>query len=81
MDTRERIRNFLFDTLIPTPRESWPDDAADLFEQGMDSLRLMQTLAFIERDLGVRLPDEEVSPERVGSVNAIVEWIGRHQNR
>jgi acyl carrier protein len=75
MDTRERIKAYLFDTLIPTPAATRPGDDADLFAHGMDSLRLMQLLVFIEEKLGVNLPDHEVTPERVGTVSSIVEWI------
>lgn len=78
-NTRDRIRNYLFGTLIPTPREAWPADDADLFENGMDSLRLMQILVFIEQDIGVHLPDEEVTHERMSTVRSIVEFVGRHR--
>lgn len=76
---REQIRSYLFETLIPTPPNAWPADEADLFENGLDSLRLMQLLTFIENDVGVRLPDEEVTPDRIGSIKSIVEWISRHR--
>jgi acyl carrier protein len=79
MNTRDRIRVYLFDTLIPTPAASQPGDEADLFAHGMDSLRLMQLLVFIEEKLGVNLPDHEVTPERVGSVKSIVEWVDEHK--
>src|SRR5262249_11569167 len=68
MNTREPLRTSLFNTLIPMPAESWPTDEADLFEAGMDSLRVMQLLVFVEDKLGVNLPDHEVTPERIGNV-------------
>lgn len=79
MDIRDSIRRHLFETLMPKPKEAWPADDADLFESGMDSLRLMQLLVFIEHKIGVQLPDHEVTPERVESINSIVEWIGQNQ--
>lgn len=77
--TRDQIRNYLFETLIPIPSNAWPSDDADLFENGLDSLRLMQLLTFIEQEVGISLPDEEVTPDRIGSVRAIVDWISRHR--
>jgi acyl carrier protein len=47
----------------------------------MDSLRLMQLLVFIEQEVGVNLPDHEVTPERIGTVDSIVEWVGQHKSR
>lgn len=73
--TREQLRDYLFGTLMPTDQGAWPTDEASLFDHGMDSLRLMQMLVYVEETLKVRLPDEEVTPERIESVNSLVEWI------
>lgn len=75
MNTRQQVREYLFGTLIPTARSAWPADDVSLFDHGMDSLRLMQMLVFVEESLKVRLPDEEVTPERIETVNSLVEWI------
>lgn len=79
MDTREQIRSYLFSTLIPTARDAWPPDDADLYASGMDSLRLMQLLVFIEDKIGVNLPDHELTPERTANVSSIVGWIAEHR--
>jgi acyl carrier protein len=81
MALRDQIREHLFGTLIPMPAEAWPDDEADLYAAGLDSLRLMQLLVFIEDKVGVNLPDHELTPERTASVRAIVQWIEEHQRR
>ena len=77
---RDRLRAYLFGTLIPTPEASRPADDADLFAHGMDSLRLMQLLVWIEDKLDVRLPDHEVTPERIGTVSSLAEWVESHSN-
>ena len=81
VDVRDLLRRHLFETLMPKPKDAWPADGADLLDAGMDSLRLMQLLVFIEQRIGVNLPDHEVTPERVASIDSIVEWIGQHQRR
>jgi acyl carrier protein len=81
VEVRDSIRRHLFETLMPRPKEAWPADGADLFQAGMDSLRLMQLLVYIEQKIGVNLPDHEVTPERVASIDSIVDWIGQHQRR
>ncbi|MCG8406163.1 MAG: acyl carrier protein [Phycisphaerales bacterium] len=75
MTVREQLRSYLFETLIPTEKDSWPADDANLFDVGLDSLRLMQMLVFVEEKLNVTLPDHEVTPERIESVNSLVDWI------
>lgn len=75
MKVRDVLRGYLFGTLIPTERNAWPSDDADLFEAGLDSLRVMQLLVFIEEKFGVHLPDHEVTPERIGSIESLSSWI------
>lgn len=79
MKDREKVREHVFGTLIPTPADARPGDNVDLFDLGLDSLRLMQLLVFVEQSIGVNLPDHEMTPERVESIDAIMEWIGEHQ--
>jgi acyl carrier protein len=79
MNTHETLRSYLFGTLIPTPKEKWPADEADLFDAGLDSLRVMQMLVYIEDKLGVNLPDHEVTPERIGTIKSLTEWVQSHQ--
>lgn len=79
MNTEEEIRKFLFGTLIPTPSDSWPNADADLFELGLDSLRVMRLLVFIEQQLGVNIPDEEITPERIATLRHITELVALHR--
>lgn len=81
MDLREALRTYLFATLIPMEKGAWPSDDADLFDAGMDSLRLMQLLVFVEEKWKMKLPDSEVTPERIESINALVAWFESHLTR
>lgn len=75
MNTRDQLRQYVFGTLIPTPPAQWPADDVDLLDRGLDSLRIMQLLVFVERDMGVNLPDHELTPERVATVASLTSWI------
>ena len=81
MNVRDQLRGYLFGTLIPMEKEAWPTDDANLFDVGMDSLRLMQMLVFVEEKMNVILPDHEVTPERIESVSALVDWIESHRTK
>jgi acyl carrier protein len=78
---RERLCAYLFGSLMPTPPESRPGDDADLFESGLDSVRIMRLLVFLEEEFRVRLPDEEITPERIGTVNALVALVEQARRR
>jgi acyl carrier protein len=79
MSDREKVREHIFGALLPTAAGARPGDDANLFDLGLDSLRLMQLLVFIEQSIGVNLPDHEMTPERVETVDAVMEWIAEHQ--
>lgn len=81
MNVREELRTYLFSNLIPMDNGAWPSDDADLFDAGMDSLRLMRLLVFAEEKWKMRLPDHEVTPERIESINALVAWFESHHNQ
>ncbi|MCK6548999.1 acyl carrier protein [Myxococcota bacterium] len=52
-------------------------DRESLVDSGViDSLGIMKLVAFIERELGVKIPDEELLPERfdtLRTISALVE--------
>jgi acyl carrier protein len=51
-----------------------PDD--DLLQQGiLDSLGILQLVAFIEQQFGIQVPDEGVVFENFFSVNALAAYL------
>ena len=48
----------------------------DLLTSGLvDSLGVMRLVGFIESDLGVSVPPQDVTIENFGSINAIVSYL------
>ncbi len=74
---KEQLRKFIFGELIyhETP-ESFGDDD-DLLEAGLDSMGIMRLIMFAEQTFGVTLPDTEIEPDNVRSLNALEAWIGK----
>lgn len=76
---KEKIRNFIFQELVfVTEPEKFSDDD-DLLDAGLDSMGIMRLIMFIEEQFGVTLPDAEIDPDNVHSINALAQWILRHQ--
>lgn len=75
MDPANTIRAYMFGTLLPLPKEEWPDDDADLFDLGLNSVRVMRLLAFLETQLQTAIPDEAITPERLSSVRQIAQLV------
>jgi D-alanine--poly(phosphoribitol) ligase subunit 2 len=40
----------------------------------------MRLIMFAEREFGVTLPDTEIEPDNVRSLNALEQWIGKARN-
>lgn len=75
---RDALRARLVDDLFfGEPGEIADDD--DLFELGLDSMGITRLLVFIERTLGVRLPDREITAERMQTVERIAQMVEEHR--
>lgn len=50
---------------------------SDLFEAGLESMGIMQLVLRIERELGVVVPEGEVTRGNFGTVAGLVAMVGR----
>lgn len=79
MDIKTPLRHFVLTELIYCEDIHGFGDNEDLLEAGMDSMGIMRLIMFAEREFKVTLPDTEVEPDSVRSINALVEWIEEHK--
>jgi acyl carrier protein len=77
VDTQTVLTEFIKKELaIGRSKEILPDD--DLLATGvLDSLGLMQLVLFIEEQLGVKVPDEDVVIENFRSISALTGYLAR----
>lgn len=75
----DELRGFVLQELVflPDPASFSADD--DLLEAGLDSMGIMRLMVFIEERFGVTLPDEELEPDNIRTLNRICAWIERHR--
>ena len=73
------LKEFIFNELVHTADEAAFSDDDDLLEAGLDSMGIMRLVLFIEEKFGVTLPDEEIEPDNIQTVNRITAWIERHR--
>ena len=76
---QKTLKKTLFQELIfvDDPDAFGPDD--DLLEAGLDSMAIMRLVLFIEDEFGVVLPDDELTPDNLQTLNRLEAWIKRHQ--
>jgi len=76
---KPKIRKFIFQELIFVANPNQFSDDDDLLEAGLDSMGIMRLIMFIEDNFGVTLPDEEIDPDNVQTLNTLEKWILRHK--
>lgn len=68
------IKNFIQNSLLPlSSSEIKLDD--NLFEFGLDSLKLMRLINFLEDEFKVTIPYEKVNPIQFNNINSIVDLL------
>jgi acyl carrier protein len=72
---KEKLRHFIFAELIYQEDPASFGDDEDLLEAGLDSMGIMRLIMFAEKEFGVTLPDTEIEPQNVNSLNALEHWI------
>ncbi|PCI44376.1 MAG: phosphopantetheine-binding protein [Proteobacteria bacterium] len=76
----QALKNFIFEELVQIDDTASFTENDDLLEAGLDSMGIMRLVLFIEEELGVSLPDEEIEPDNIQTLKSIVSWIERHRS-
>jgi acyl carrier protein len=78
MDTQTIIHNFILDELAKGRKKAIGDDDDLLAEGIIDSLGILQLVAFIEEKFNFTVPDEDVVIENFMSVNALSTYLDQN---
>ncbi|MCY1015084.1 acyl carrier protein [Pyxidicoccus sp. MSG2] len=78
MSTRERIRSFIVDTFFV---DEFADDDSFLRKGLIDSTGMMELVAFLEQDFGLKLEDRELVPENLDSLTRVVAFVEKKQQQ
>jgi acyl carrier protein len=82
MALKQELLAFIRENLFPEGTQEEIDERQPLIDQGViDSMGLLQIMTFIEERTGVRIPDDEVTPENFQTVTAIDEMVARLRSR
>lgn len=81
MDIEDRLRSFIVEELGYSGDPSALDDDYPLIDnQVIDSLGIFQILSWLESELGVEIPDEDLVPDNFGSIGAITRLVRERQS-
>jgi acyl carrier protein len=78
MDIRESIRGYVVTNFLFGDDSPLQDDAVSLLDNGIiDSVGVMELVAFLEQDHGLTIDDEDLVPENLDSVDNLVRFVSR----
>jgi len=78
MDVKAQIKNYIIENFLFGDDEVLRDDDMSLLDEGViDSVGVMELVAFLEGDLGINVADDELVPENLDSLNNLAAFVGR----
>jgi acyl carrier protein len=75
MTIQERVRHFIEENFYVSDPAELADDTLLLTSGIVDSTGMLEIIAFLEADFGIRITDEETIPENLGSVACIAGFM------
>ena len=77
----QKLKSYIFQELVFLEDPAAFGEHDDLLQAGLDSMAIMRLVLFIENEYGVVLPDDELAPENLQTLNQLEHWIKRHQQK
>lgn len=80
MELRDQVRDFIVRNFLFGDAGGLAGDSVSLLDNGiMDSLGVMELVAFIEADLKLKVPDMDLVPQNLDSVDNLVAYVERRR--
>jgi len=77
-DIESKIRRFIGENYLHTQSADRLPGSDSFLEKGIvDSTGILEMIAFLEAEFGVKVEDEELVPENLDSVDRLVGFVGR----
>lgn len=76
----QQLRTFLAENFFVEDATLAGD--ASLTRTGIiDSTGVMEILLFLEERFGIKVPDDDITPENLDTLDALVRYVGQAENR
>lgn len=74
-----KVRAFVVDNFLFGNANGLADDTSFLEAGILDSTGVMEVVAFLEREFGIKIEDDELTPENLDSIDNIGAFIAQKQ--
>jgi len=73
----QRVRQFIVNNFFVSEPSTLADDASLITGGVVDSTGLLEVIAFLEAEYGIRVLDEETIPENLETIGRIAAFVSR----
>ncbi len=78
MDVKGQVKDYIVENFLFGDAEPLTSDGMSLLDGGIiDSVGVMELVAFLEQDFEISVADDDLVPENLDSVNNLVSYINR----
>ncbi len=77
MTIRQRVGRFVVEYFYVSDPSELTDDTLLVTSGIVDSTGMLEIIAFLEADFGIRIEDHETVPENLGSISRIAAFVDR----
>ena len=78
MNKEAKIRDFILENFMAGESEEALDNDSSFLEKGIiDSMGVLELVAFVEETYGIEIDDDELTPDNFDSVSKLVSYIRR----
>ena len=77
MSTHESIRDFVVDNFLFGDEGGLKNDSSFLDEGIVDSTGILELVAYVEAEFGIRIADDELVPDNLDSIDRVASFIER----
>jgi acyl carrier protein len=80
MTIQQRVRQFVLENFYVSDPAELADDSPLVTTGVVDSTGMLETMAFVETEFGIRIRDDETIPENLESIGRIAAFVARKRH-
>jgi acyl carrier protein len=77
MTVQQRVRQFIIENFYVSDPDELADDSLLVTSGVVDSTGMLEMIAFVESEFGIRIADDEMVPENLESIERIASFVAR----
>ena len=79
MTVKEKVRKFIVENFYVTNPAELGDDASLIGGGWVDSTGMLEVMAFVEGEFGIKIADTEMLPDNLDAISRIAAFVARKQ--